>query len=173
MWKQDEIIHLLAGAYHSAALSNCDMSIATKTLETIRSVLLRKEDVFEALDTIDDQIGRAAADTLQRVLVEMRDRFEQQIQVNEIARLHEVFRRDPQTGWRDWLRTYSEALSLWRVRFCSALSEANFLFPPHCELKVEEIKRSTKCILHERWPEVYDFVIYLAEQDFIPIVLDV
>lgn len=168
MWKNDEIIQVFADAYHEAALANAEMRNATEALEAIRSALLERQDSFRVWDKIDEQIGQAEVNCLQPVLITLRNRFERQLFKSEIARLHEVFRQDPQTGWIDWLRKYAEALSFWRLRFCSALAEESFPFKPPTDQEAEMVRRSTRLVLHERWPETCQLFVYLGEQALIP-----
>jgi len=164
MLTKKRIVQIFADAYHEAALKNADMRSVTKSLETIRTALLSKQDLFNVWDTIDIQISNADADNLQETLVSLRDQYEQEVRTTTIERLQKIFKKNLETGWTHWLGTYAEALASWRVTFLSSLCEAQFPFPTHTEQIVEKIKRATQYILHERWPETYDLYIYLAEQ---------
>lgn len=170
MWTSEEIIHFIAEAYHNAALANADMRCATKALETIRSSILEGQSPFKVWDVIDEQIGLAEIDFLQSVLITLRNRYEQKVTTKVNARLLEVLRRDPQAGWIEWLKTYAEALSLWRLQFCFALANAELPFPTQKEWDIEEFKKCSKLLLHERWSETFDLFNYLVHQKFIPSV---
>jgi superkiller protein 3 len=130
-----------------------------------------EKDLFQVWKTIDVQIGNAKDESLLQTLTALRDQYEQEIRTGEIERLHKIFKRNPESGWKHWLRTYSKALANWKLSLAFSLAEESFQFPLDKDHVVEKIKRSTNYMLHERWPETYDVFMYLAEQTMLPKVL--
>ncbi|MFX0197421.1 MAG: FHIPEP family type III secretion protein [Candidatus Hodarchaeota archaeon] len=168
MWNSNEIIHVIAEAYHAAALANANMRDGAEALEVLRTSMLEEKNLFKVWDVIEEEIGRAETERLQPALIALRNRFEHQLRSSEIVRLHEVFEQDPQAGWINWLQTYVEGLDFWRLQFCLALCEEPFPFPAQRALDVEKIRSTTKLLIHERWPETYGLFLSLTEQNFIP-----
>jgi tetratricopeptide (TPR) repeat protein len=164
----DNLPHLLADAYHVAALANVNMRNAAEVLEAIRLVLAEESNYFKAWNKIDDQIAQASESRLQRVLIGLRNRLEKQFISGEIARLSEVFKRDADEGWVEWQKIYVEALSYWRTNFCLSLCEADLPFPAHVSSFVKNVRRLTKLVQEERWIEGYGLFIHFAGQSFIP-----
>lgn len=165
MVNSDNFIQLIAKAYYEAALENVNMQNAIDALESIRKAVINGENHFNVWVVIDKCIGQTEDDRFQKVLIKFRNRFIQQVFAVEIVRLHEAFRSNPEDGWTEWLRVYTEAFTYWRFKFCLMLSEEQFPFPAGTEPIVEKIRQSTRFALHSRWPEVYDSIIYLAEQE--------
>lgn len=167
----DEFIQLIAKAYYEAVLANINMWTAAKALESFRTAVAEEKNNFKCLYAINHQIGQADENRFQSVLITLRDRYEHQILESEIVRLHKAFRNNQENGWTEWLKTYAEALTYFRIKFCLALSEEHFLFPLGAVHILKKIHRSTKYVQHDRWPEAYDLFIYLAELECIPIEL--
>ncbi len=173
MLTSDEILSIMAEAYHHSLYTNIDMRKAVDILEAIRVAMSGETNCFETWDTIDEQIGKTCGGAcdeeitedvkkLQKVLVGLRKNFEQGIIANMISELHDSFQDDKNSGWDNWIRVYTEALSLWRFKVCTALLEETFLFPEDKKQEIEKIKSFTKFILHERRTEAYDFFKSLA-----------
>lgn len=169
MFNLDEIIQAMADAYYAAAAKNAEMRSAAEALEAIRVAVIQEPDIFKTWYVFNEQIGRAEPERLQPALIRLRNWFEEKVYANEIARLHEIFHQDPEAGWKEWLRTYTEAFCYWRVdTLCTALIKESFRFPYSENQTFEMMKRTTKCVLHERWMEAYGLFLYLAGLDFIP-----
>lgn len=168
----DEICtHLIADSYYEAALAKADMRNAAEMLELIRVSFVSETDHFEIWDTIDHHVGQSNDAQLQKVLMRLRERFEQQLRDAEIARLNEALRRDAEAGWIEWLSTYARTLSHWRPLLCLALCEAPLSFPEHRKQDVKRIKESTWYIASDQGADGYEVLIYLAEQETVPNVL--
>ncbi len=164
----DEFIRLIAKAYYEAALGNASMRNAVDALEVIRTAIIDGQNHFEVWNVIDQCIGKVEDEQFQKILIKFRSGFVQQVLTNELFRLREAFRGNPEAGWIEWLRAYTASFTYGRGNFCLALSEERFQFPVGTTSVVEKIRRSTKYMLHSRWPETYNMIIYLAEQECIP-----
>ncbi|MFX0205523.1 MAG: tetratricopeptide repeat protein [Candidatus Hodarchaeota archaeon] len=171
MMLKKKITQIIADSYHASALANCPMRNVTESLEIIRTAMLEKKDLFQAWHIVDIQIGKAEDDSLLQVLTKLRDRYEQEVHNIEIVRLYKVFKKNPESGWMPWLRTYSKALSNWKLNLAYALVGESFPFPSNNDQMVKKIRQSTRHILHERWPETYDLFLYLAEQKILSKIL--
>ena len=168
MVNSDKFIQLIAKAYYEAALENVNMQNAIDALEPIRKAVISGENHFNIWGVIDKYIGQTEDDRLQKVLIKFCNRFKEQVITVEIVHLHEVFRSNPNDGWTEWLRTFTNAFTYWRLKFCLVFSEEQFPFPAGTAPVVEKIRQSTRYALHSRWPEVYGSLIYLTEQECIP-----
>jgi tetratricopeptide (TPR) repeat protein len=168
MWTSDKIIHFIADAYYNATFANVDMRNVTEALESLRGIMLKERNIFKIWDSLDDQIGQASSDRLQSVLISIRNRFEKQVIKREVTRLEKVFKQNPQSGWKAWLKTYVEALTFWRVRFCYDLTNAQLPFSTNKEPEIEKFRKISLLSLHQRWAETYNFYLYLAELKIIP-----
>jgi tetratricopeptide (TPR) repeat protein len=159
-----QTVSLLAETYHQAALSNVDMRTVTDTLENLREALSGKRDIFEAWSLLDALVGNSKTASFEQALIKLREHYCQAIIAGEIEQLSADFQRDSAAGWAAWLKSYVAALIKFRISFCLALSSAPFTFPPDTEY-AEETQRLTQLMLHARWAEVYDWVIFLINQN--------
>lgn len=171
MWTFQETIRQLPQAYCDAALANVNMRAATEVLETLRSRISQAESFYKVWDAFDEQIGLASDEGLQNVLSGLRDRFEQQICSSETNRLWDAFRQDPQAAYQDWLLTYTEALTNWRLTLCLHLCSELYPFPATAPRELAWFRSFTHFVLHDRWAEAYDLFSYLSQQDMISPIL--
>ena len=167
LFTSDQLVALLADAYYDAAKRNANMRAAAEALESLRATLSTEENVVKLSVFMNDQVGRAEPDQLQPALIQVREQFECAALAQEIERLADIFERDREEGWREWLRTYILALDdtgLW-LTFCAGLANAALPFSVQMEPSIEQIRYYTKCMLHERWVEAYDWFLFLSRQD--------
>jgi len=161
------VTEVMAEAYRRCALAGADMMAAVRTLERVRTSFLAGKDAFEIWQVLDEEIGTADVTTLQPMLVVLRKWFDRQLITQQQERLRGWIEHDQALGWREWLRTFAEALSRWRLLLCQALVDPAWLalepFSP-----VQNLERTLRLIFHERWTEVYKFFQYLGGQDVVP-----
>jgi len=156
----------MAEAYHQAAQTDADMVAATQALERIRLSLLTERDVFKLWQRFDEAIGAADADTLRPALIGLRAWFEEQLFDQQRQRLEDLFARELELGWQEWLRVYAEGLAHWKLLCCRSLVNAPLHFPEQFRMP-HDFKRATQLILHERWTEVHQFFTFLAGHEFL------
>ncbi len=162
-----EFVRLIAKAYYEAALEDIDMHLVVEALEPVRGGMVGRVDNFELWLNIDQYIGQVSDERVLKILQKLRENFKQQVLTNETVRLREEFRSNPDSGWKEFLRIYAESMINFRLNLCVDLSEERFSFPVENESIVEMIRKSSMWALQGRWPEVYDLILYLAEQDII------
>jgi tetratricopeptide (TPR) repeat protein len=163
---RSSVKEIIAEAYHQVALADLDMASATRILEKIRASLLTEPDAFKIWRQLDETIGTTEADALHLSIIALRTWFKEQLFGQQRLRLSKSFEQDQETGWREWLRTYAEGLSRWRLLLCNDLVEALFLFPETFH-KPYDFRSATQLILHERWVDVYQFFTFLATHEFL------
>jgi tetratricopeptide (TPR) repeat protein len=159
----EPLLSHIADAYRATVLANANMRSAMEVLESLRAQMLLGSDFYQVWDAMEAQIGMADPDTLQPVLVGLRNRFVDHVCSKVVARLQAAFERNIENGWREWLRTYAEALSAWRLELCRALIQADF---PWAELRVpmaDALPRLTQYLWWEQWPSTYELFVYLAQ----------
>src|SRR5262249_54685916 len=150
----------------AAAQAHLDLAAIDRALDAIRAKA--PSGIFELWSAFNDQVGAAESAALRRPLIELRSRFQDVAITAEIERIAKVFSQSPDAGWRAWLSFVAEALSLFCLRFGTRLCEHPFPFPQSKQQEVESLKRLAKNMLQSRWPETYDTLAFLSEQDFIP-----
>lgn len=156
----------MAEAYRRTAAAEGKMVLATYTLERLRETFLTERDALAVWKALDRELGSAEAAPLRESVMELRKWFTEQLFAQQKLRLGGLFDQNPDAGWREWLRTYAEALARWRVTLCLDLAAAPFPFPkafraPH------DFGRATILIRQERWTELHHFFIHLAGHDFL------
>jgi len=171
MLTSDQYTRLIADAYYGAALTNADMRDASERLESIRVVFAGGQDHFVIWDTMDRHIGQTENQPLLKVLMGLREHFIQWTCDAEVAHLSEVFSKDSEAGWLEWLSTYAKTLTEWRLLLCLSLSKAPLPFPERFKQDVANIHQSTQYILYGRNVDGYSLSIYLAEQETLSHVL--
>jgi tetratricopeptide (TPR) repeat protein len=167
MSNADGLTKLFADAYREAVLANIDMRAFAEALEPIRT-RLSTGNMFEACDAIDEQIGNAQDNQLQKQLIGFRAAFESYHQTAEIERLAASFARDSEAGWTEWLRSYAESLKYWRIRFCYGITEAQLPFPAAVTSEIQRLRVLTRHALHYNWPEAYGLFEYFGNQELLP-----
>jgi tetratricopeptide (TPR) repeat protein len=155
-----------AEAYHNLALAGAEMRTATNALETIREALAGNKSFFEIAFVIDDQIGRANVKRLAPVLVNLRKTIIDQLTEKEVRRLQESFDRDPAKGWQTWLMTYAESFSefSWYTHFARVIARRSLSYTPDGAPSVEKVRQYVDFAFYRRWPEVYDWFLFLSRQ---------
>jgi tetratricopeptide (TPR) repeat protein len=158
---------MFARAYSQAALADANMRDTAGAFESIRDRMSGRGSYHEVLSTIDEQIGQA---DLTRVVPSLRDLRESYLQSTldaEVARLKEAFARDPRAGWQAWLTAYAQIFqeNSWRTDIGRRLAAEGLVSSPDPKWTVDRIRRNEWLVFRERWPEAYDWFLYLAEQD--------
>ncbi|GEM_PF-2017747 len=167
LFTSDQVVAILADVYYDAAKRKANMRAAAEVLESLRATLSNEENVIKLWAVINDHVGRAEPDRLQSALIQMREQFERVAIAKEIERLADIFERDREEGWHEWLRTYVAAFddAGWWLTFCVGLASAPLPFPAQMEPSIEQMRYYTKCLLEERWAEAYDWVLFLSRQE--------
>jgi tetratricopeptide (TPR) repeat protein/predicted RNA-binding Zn-ribbon protein involved in translation (DUF1610 family) len=163
---RSSVKEIMAEAYQQVALADDDMAAAMRILEDARTSLLTEPDAFEIWRRLDEAIGAADANTLRSALIALRAWFQEQLFEQQRKRLSKPFERNPEVGWREWLRTYAEGLARWRLLLCRDLVDARFSFPEQFH-KPHDFKHATQLILHDRWVEVHQFFAFMAGHEFL------
>jgi tetratricopeptide (TPR) repeat protein len=160
----EEFVGLIAKTYYEAALQKVNMRVVTESIEAIRSAFEEEKNCFEIWESIDLRIGETESEDIQKILMDFRNWFIQEVIAKNIVRLHEVFKVNREIGWDEWLRTFAESLSHFRITdFCVALNRENFPFPEYVMPTVENVRKWTNYACYERWPDAYEMYIYLAQ----------
>ena len=121
-------------------------------------------------DAIEEQIRKAEDRGLQRKPVEVRTRFLDRMFPAVIGEIEQTFGKSSDEGWKLWLTTLADAITMFRFDFCTRLCERSFLFPESTKRAFEDLKKAVRCMRQSRWPEAYEQLDYLAGQDFLSVV---
>ena len=151
-----------------AAGASLDKDAIDKALNSIRAAQADGQDVFDLWATIDEQVGKAQAPELQQYLITLRTRFEEELLIAEIERLERIFKHGPEAGWKAWLITLAQAITLFRLRFANDLCEHAFPFHETRKQSVPNLRKAVRCMSQSRWPEAYEQLDFLARQEFLP-----
>jgi tetratricopeptide (TPR) repeat protein len=158
---------IFARAYSQAALADANMREVVAGLETIRDRMNSRASYHEVLSTIEEQIGQA---DLTRVVPSLRDLcktyFDGAVGA-EVARLKQAFEKDRRAGWQAWLLAYVQVFQegSWRTDVARRFATDALVSSPDPAWPVERIRRHDWLITRERWPEAYEWFIYLSEQE--------
>jgi tetratricopeptide (TPR) repeat protein len=159
MHTPEQTTPFLAEAYHTAALSNINMRLATEALETLRITMLSESDLLIVWDAIDAQVNLASdIEGLQSLLIRLREDWRRIIFNDEYQSLKSIFDADIHSGWVSWLKSFSSALAAFRLDFCKELCEASLPFPENVNLSISQIHQFIDLARHARWAET--FVLY-------------
>jgi tetratricopeptide (TPR) repeat protein len=161
----ERLIQLAAEAYRTAALAGSDMRQVTEAIESIRTRHDQEGSAFDAWLSADEQIGTAANDTLGRILTGLREQLVEEIRKRALADMAVAFADSPEQGWLTWLRMYAEALDAGRLEVCEALAEGELTLAPEPAPSAQYLRTMTRHLVRERWPDVHDFLVWLAEQE--------
>jgi tetratricopeptide (TPR) repeat protein len=164
---EDGLLHLVADAYRAAALDGANMRRAAEALEAIRSAA-PPDAYFDIWAAIDKQIGLADEAALQRTLNDLRADYAKAAIDHELTNRKRALTKDPDEGWRDWLRAFADALDHWRWQLLFALAKAPLPFPSGVSDDVEQIGNWTRLAFHDRWPEANGLLLYFGALDFLP-----
>jgi type III secretory pathway component EscV/Tfp pilus assembly protein PilF len=152
----------------TAADATVGQEVAAKALNVICAAHAEGQGAFDLWATIDEQIGKAEAPELQQHLIKLRTRFEEELLIAEISRLEQAFNRGPDAGWKAWLITLAEAITLFRLRFASRLCEHAFPFQETNKQSLENLRKAVRCMSQSRWREAYEQLDFLTRQEFLP-----
>ena len=156
-----------AQAYHQAASQGANMRLAANALEIIRETLEGNRTHIEVRYVLDDQIGRADLKRLAPVLVKLRERVCAMLDEREVQRLRRIYEKDVKEGWQAWLLAYTLAFSEWGwyTLFCRNIAREALMWAPEHAPSIRQIRYYTKYAHYARWPETYDWFLFLSQQD--------
>lgn len=146
------------------------MRLAANALETVREALDGKFSHIEVRYVMDDQVGRADLRRLAPVLVKLRTRISSALDQREVQKLQSIFQRDNQEGWKAWLLAYTQTFSEWGWfnLISRAIAQEALLWVPDYAPTVENIRHYEECVYYGRWPETYDWFLFLSSQQELP-----
>lgn len=165
MFAVEDIVRLVADAYHSAALASADMRATTDALESIRTELVTGSNPFDSWNLIDDRIGRAEPDRVRPCLIQLREAFKEILKVAETSRLADIFASDEKGGWFEWRRVYAAALAGWRWDFCLTLADIATSYASEYKADIDMTRILTQRAIDERWAEAFPLFHELGLSD--------
>jgi type III secretory pathway component EscV/tetratricopeptide (TPR) repeat protein len=145
-----------------------DGSVSKTALEFIRSEFEASDNLYDRHRAICAQIGAAEDHEWRRLLIQLRDDFEAQTLLEQVAEIERMFTLSADDGWKAWLTALAEAVSRFRLPHATALCKRAFPFDASHQLEAKEIHRAVECMRQARWEEVYDEVAFLSKQDALP-----
>src|SRR5205814_3871037 len=122
-------------------------------------------DVWAA---IDDQIGLAKTPELRKQLIKVRAWFQTQIAAAAVREIETAYRESADKGWQIWLGWLAEAVTRFRFIFADGLFQISVPFAEASRETVAELRTSVRLMSHTRWPEAYDKLSYLGDQQWLP-----
>jgi tetratricopeptide (TPR) repeat protein len=165
-----DITDRFAEAYAEIARSGANMRLATEALESIRDALNSTKDVFQVWEAANEQMGRADVDRVLPILTKISLRLREAAIARTVEDLNEEFRRDRERGWRSWLEIYARTLDVgvfWKA-LAGAIARDALLWSPSPRWPVERIQAAVRAHVGSRWPETYNWILFLGEQDMPP-----
>jgi tetratricopeptide (TPR) repeat protein len=164
---QSDMTAAIAETYCEAARAGVNMRAAAIALETIRDALTTETNLFAVWNVFDDQIGRAELDRFMPMLVKLRSQFEGSGIERDIRRLNRVFERNQSKHWPYWVEAYVQSFSDlgWWGTYGRAIANRALPDTPNSDWPAQRIRECTRLILHGRWDEVYDWFLFLAQQE--------
>ncbi len=168
-----ELTRYFADAYCDAAQAGAEMRAATDALETLRDTVLSIQSgtsIMDAWAAFDRQVGLADQERLMPFLIRLRDTFAQIATDREVFLLQRAFKDDRLSGWSKWLESYANAFSHngWRTLFGSRIAQNGLRYSPSAEWPVERIREVAELVSKSRWPETYDWFVFLSKQEISP-----
>ncbi|HKW02425.1 MAG TPA: tetratricopeptide repeat protein [Vicinamibacterales bacterium] len=156
-----------ANAYLQAAQADANMREAAAALEAVRDRLNARASYHEVLSTIEEQIGQVDLQRLAPAISEFRKAYTRAIVESETDRLKQAFSRDASSGWQAWLTTYAQLFQegAWRTEIGRQLANGALVSSASADWPVARVQRFAWLICRERWPEAYDWFVFLGEQD--------
>ena len=166
----EKLREAFARVYSQAVLADANMREVVGAFESIRERMTGRGSYHDVLSAIDEQIGQT---DLMRVVPSLRDLRTSYLQVTldaEVARLKEAFAKDAREGWQAWLTTYVQNFqeNAWRTDIGRRLAADALVSSPDPQWPIDRVRRHDWLIFRERWPEAYDWFLYLSEQDVPP-----
>ena len=165
-----ELQTAFADSYGRAAREGADMRAVAASIENIRDSLAKQPSFPDAMAAFDEEIGLASPKILLGLLAECSEVFQRSASARVVAFLNSEFTRDPASGWNSWLKEYVESFDErgWQTRYAWRITDGALAFSPFADWPVNRIRDSVQCIFQSRWPEAYDWVVFLAQQDLAP-----
>ncbi len=167
MHNKEKIIRILADNYFQAASSECDMFRITDILEEVRKLNIAQEKLNKIEDRLEIHLGESLDyenefGIVKRLLQQLRDLKRE----NYKTELIELFRKDEKMGWQKWLRIFGFELSKANSDTLNFLLKINL--PIHENQDYRLIKKYTKFVSEERWPESLPLFEYFIGLKNIP-----
>jgi tetratricopeptide (TPR) repeat protein len=165
-----EVSELFAQAYAEAARSDANMRETMPALEETRDAIRKGSTFHDVLNVLQTQIGQVDLRLLAPVLRRFRDAYTDTVVNTEVARLNAAFEHDAGAGWLLWLTAFAELFDdgAWRTRLAVPLAERCLKVSPHPDWPVERVRRNVWLAASGRWPESYDWFVFLSNQDLAP-----
>jgi len=160
-----DLSHQFATAYFDAAQVGADMRNVANVLETIRAQLAQATEPYGVWTALDDQLGIADLDRFVPALRKLAGAFQSAVISADVARLRKSFAEDRDQGWNDWLDAYARSFDPggWRGAYGAAIAQQALSFSPYPDWTVERIQKAARAVYDERWPEAYDWFVFLAQ----------
>ena len=160
---------MFARAYSQAALADANMREAAGALESVHDRLNSGLGYHDVLSGLDEQTGQVDLVRLVPALQEFRRSYTRWVVESETRRFKDAYNKDATGGWLAWLTAYTQIFqeTAWRTELGQQLAQA-LTATPDPNWPVSRVQRNAWLICRERWPEAYDWVIYLTEQDIPP-----
>ena len=154
-----------ATAYFDAAQAGADMRSVANVLETLRGQMAQAADPYGVFAALDDQVGIADLDRFVPALRKLSDAYQSAVISADVARLRKSFDQDRDQGWNDWLDAYARSFDPggWRGSYAAAIAQRALCYSPYPDWTVEKIQKVTQAVCDERWPETYDWFLFLAQ----------
>jgi tetratricopeptide (TPR) repeat protein len=159
LFGREELLELFTDAYAKAARADVDMLVAAEAFEAVRQAVRGSPYPLSVWNALDHEIGRATTAALEALLVDVRARVLRQLTARLAQHFDQIFHKDPDAGWQQWLDLYARSLGEWRVNFCEDLVALPAAFPRD----IAQIRDWTTLALHERWTEMVEWAVQLAD----------
>jgi type III secretory pathway component EscV/tetratricopeptide (TPR) repeat protein len=166
MSESARIGELLKASRAAAERAHLDAGVVDPALDAMGAKTI--ETVAHLWSAFNEQVAEAETPAAKRQLNELRSLFREELIGAEIARIESAFRQSPDAGWIAWLSALAEAVSLFRVPVGIRLCKHPFAFPESKRQTVESSADLIHYMDQDRWPEAYEQVEFLSEQDFLP-----
>ncbi|WP_409467332.1 tetratricopeptide repeat protein [Streptomyces sp. HC307] len=157
------VLDLLADAYRDAALAGANMHHAVDVLEHLRGAAHEGADLYRLLEVADARAGEAVGKPLLPVLDRLRDRFIGVLCETLTESLRSSLDHGPDSGRREWLRCWAEALMHYREPVLRHLLTVDLPIPFPNPSGREEIARCAEYWFAERWEHVHPLLEHLLE----------
>lgn len=118
---------------------------------------------YAILDSVDEQIGRAEAPALRKLLIDLRPKLNDLLVDAERVRVTAAFRGSAERGWEAWRAALADAVARFRFRFGKRLAE---IAPLVLEGRAEDIRsyrRMLDLLSQARWAEALEPMMTLLE----------
>ncbi len=156
-----------ATAYFDAAQAGAEMRNVANVLETLRGQLATATEPHGVWAALYDQIGIADLERFMPVLVKLADALESALISAHVDELRKAFAEDGEKGWTQWLDAYARSFgdAVWLSAYGAAIAQQALSYCPDPRWAVERIQKAAQAVVDERWPETYDWFLFLAERD--------